>query len=362
MRAYRLDVLLAAAVLAEALVELALLVPHPPHAGLAVAALATIATGVALRRRAPLACLLLIFGGACVLQSMRAYTDNMYLPFFTVFIASYSLGAYAERRSLIVGLVLGFFLSITMTLVDNDTDVSSYVFSTVVILLGPALIGRQLRHHAGLSRTLRERAASLERRRENEAERAVIDERTRIAGELDDVVAHALSAMTVQASAARRLVVADPARAREAFATVEETGRDALDELRRLLGVLRRDDEELALAPQPSLRHAAALVRRAGFPVELSTDGDPCDLPAGLDLTAYRVLQEALASAARSHAGQAFVHLRYGPDAVEVDVRDDAPAGPERELVGIGERVALYGGRLTSEPGRVRARIPRTAA
>ena len=145
------------------------------------------------------------------------------------------------------------------------------------------------------------------------------EERTRIAGELHDVVAHALSAMTVQAAAARRLTERDPEKAAVAFATVEHTGREALTELRRLLGVLRREDEELALAPQPSLAHIGGLASRvtsAGLPVALSISGEPRPLPAGVDLTAYRVVQEALGGARdRGQAGRAEVPWPTGPAA-----------------------------------------------
>jgi signal transduction histidine kinase len=335
-----------------------------PHRAVAAIALAIIPAGIALRRRAPVACVLLVLGAGTVLQSLHhPYTNHLFLPFFAVFGATYSLGAHTEGRTLAVGTGLATALAIALTVVDEGTDASSYVFSLAVMTLGPVMIGRLMRNRARLNRALRDRTAALERRRAGAAERAVSDERARIAGELDDVVAHALSAMTVQASGARRLVGTEPARAREAFAAVESTGRDALDELRRLLGVLRRSDEDLALAPQPSLRHAGSLARRAAIPVELVADPDSRDLPAGLDLTAYRVLQEALAAAERSHAGRATVRVRYAADAVELEVLDDGPACEERTLVGVGERVALYGGRLTSGPRRggghaVRARLP----
>jgi signal transduction histidine kinase len=358
---FRLDLLVAALALIEFQLELLLLVPRAPDRGVASLALTGLAVGLAFRRRSPLACLAIVFGCGVVLQSLyHPYTDHLALPFFTVFVAAYSLGAYAEHRQLLAGLAIGIPLAVGFSLADQETDASSYVFSVVVMTIGPVVIGRLMRDRSRLNRALRDRAAGLERRRAVEAERAVADERTRIAGELHDVVAHALSAMTVQASGARRLVDAEPARAREAFVAVEATGRDALDELRRLLGVLRRSDEELALAPQPSLRHVASLVRRAGVPVELATDGAAAELPAGVDLTAYRVVQEALAAAERGRAAHASVSVRYRDDAVELEVLDDG-AG-DRTLIGIRERVALHGGRLTSEPGRVRARLPLVAA
>jgi signal transduction histidine kinase len=358
---FRVDVLVAVVALIEFQLELAFLVPDGPHDGVAALALTGLAAGLAFRRRAPLVCLVLVFGWGVLLQSLyHPYTDHLAVPFFTVFVAAYSLGAYAEHRELIAGLAIGIPLSMGFSLADQETDASSYVFSVVVMTIGPVIVGRLIRDRSRLNRALRDRAAALERRRTGEAERAVTDERTRIAGELHDVVAHALSAMTVQASGARRLVASDPARAREAFEAVEASGRDALDELRRLLGVLRRSDEELALAPQPSLRHVASLVQRAGLPVELATDGIPAALPAGIDLTAYRVVQEALAAAARGRAEHASVHVRYGDDAVELEVLDDGLG--ERSLIGIRERVVLHGGRLTSEHGRVRARLPLAAA
>jgi signal transduction histidine kinase len=236
-----------------------------------------------------------------------------------------------------------------------------------VLLVGaPILVGRVLRHRARLNRTLVEKRRRLERERLEGAAVAAEEERTRIAGELHDVVAHALSAMVVQASGARRLAERDPTRAGDAFLAVERSGREALTEIRSLLGVLRREDEELALAPQPSLRHVETLVRKtraAGLPVELAVEGNARDLPIGLDLTAYRVVQEALREAIdHGHAGGARVRLRYGGDHVEVEVADDG-GGTARPLLGIRERVTLSGGQLRAGARRdgghvVRARLP----
>ena len=232
--------------------------------------------------------------------------------------------------------------------------------------MAPVLIGRVIRSRAQLNQALREKAERLEHERADRAAVAALEERTRIAGELHDVVAHALSAMVVQASGARRLAERDPARAADAFKTVETSGREALTEIRRLLGVLRREDEEIALAPQPSLRHVGSLVRRleaAGLPVELGVEGEARELPIGVDLTAYRVVQEALGGALEhGHAGRARVRLRYGADQVELEVADDGGA-PERPLLGIRERVALSGGRLQAGARRdgghvVRAQLP----
>jgi signal transduction histidine kinase len=172
--------------------------------------------------------------------------------------------------------------------------------------------------------------------------------------------------MVVQASGARRLAERDPARAGEAFRAVETAGREALTEIRGLLGVLRRGDEELALAPQPSLRHVDSLVRRvraAGLPVELDVEGEARELPIGVDLTAYRVVQEALGGALEhGHAGLARVKLTYGSDHVALEVADDGRE-PARPLLGIRERVTLSGGTLRAGARRdgghvVRAQLP----
>jgi signal transduction histidine kinase len=162
----------------------------------------------------------------------------------------------------------------------------------------------------------------------------------------------------------------DPERAETAFGIVETTGREALTELRRLLGVLRREDEELALAPQPSLAHITSLVQRAratGLPVALHVDGEPVPLPAGVDLTAYRLIQEALRRAQDSGgAGSASVGLSYLAGEIRIEVTDDG-AAEGRRLLGLRERVAVYGGELeaaaTDGGGwRVAARLPAGAS
>jgi signal transduction histidine kinase len=228
------------------------------------------------------------------------------------------------------------------------------------------LFGQALRNRTRLNRALHNRAERAEQERAAAADAAALEERTRIAGDLHDVVAHALSAMTVQAAAARRMAERDPARAEASFAVVENTGREALTELRRLLGVLRREDEELALAPQPSLAHVRSLIQRAtaaGLRVELRIDGEPTALPAGVDLTAYRLVQEALRRAREGgHAARATVRVTYADGEVRIEVVDDG-APEDRRLLGLRERVAVYGGELkasAAEGGgwRVAARLP----
>jgi signal transduction histidine kinase len=264
--------------------------------------------------------------------------------------------------------VLGFIANgISVTIDVYPSSVVDFVTGGVVIACGPILLGRVIRSRSDLNATLRAKADQLRRARADQAEQATVEERNRIAGELHDVVAHAMSAMVVQAGGARRLAEKDPARARDAFVAVEETGREALTEIRRLLGVLRREDEEIALAPQPSLRHLDGLVRRsqaAGLPVALTVDGEARELPPGVDLTAFRLLQAALAGALeQGAAGRAEVTVRYAPDSVELEVLDDGAGDGERPLLGVRERVGLYGGRLHAGRRRsgghaVRAQLP----
>jgi signal transduction histidine kinase len=218
---------------------------------------------------------------------------------------------------------------------------------------------------------LEELTLQLEEQRERRAEAAVAVERARIARELHDVIAHNVSMMVVQASAAARVLEGDQDDVRRALEAVEVTGRETVNEMRRLIGVVRNDDG-LALAPQPTLadlEHLVTNVREAGLAVDLRVEGSPVSLPPGVDLSAYRIVQEALTNAMK-HAGdaRATVVVRYRENAVEVEVSDDgdgsgAGGGTGQGLIGMRERVALWGGEL--EAGRrdeggfaIRARLP----
>lgn len=229
-----------------------------------------------------------------------------------------------------------------------------------------------MRYRRGRERTLERLTLDLEQEREEKARAAVAEERARIARELHDVVAHAISVIVLQARGGRRSLATDPADARAALDTIEEVGTQALAEMRRLLGMLRRDDAEIARAPQPSLRYLdtlAAQMREAGLPVDLAVEGEPIELPPGVDLSAYRIVQEALTNALK-HAGPATarVVVRYGRDDLELEIADSGPGaaasnGEGHGLVGMRERVSLYGGRLEAGPRdgggfAVSARLP----
>ena len=202
----------------------------------------------------------------------------------------------------------------------------------------------------------RERRAQLaERERDVAAREAVVEERARIARELHDAIAHNVSMMVVQAGAERRTLEPESGPTREVLATIEQIGRGALTEMRRLVGMLRSDDGD-PLSPQPGLGDLPTLVgqvREAGLPIELHVEGEPRELPVGLELSAYRIVQEALTNALK-HAGdaRATVRVSYAPDSLELEIVDDGAGGPPRTaggghgLVGMRERVALYGGRF----------------
>ena len=219
-------------------------------------------------------------------------------------------------------------------------------------------------------RQAKEDEATILARRQARAAAAIAEERARIARELHDVVAHSVSEMTVQASAVRRLLDPGQVREREALRIVEETGRQALTEMRRLLGLIGADDA--GLEPQPGLQALERLVeevRAGGLPVELRVEGAELDLPPGIDLAAYRIVQEALANAAADPDLPATrLLVRYHGAEVELEIASDGDCGCGRlsdgdYLVGMRERVALYGGSLSAGPTGdggflVRARLP----
>ena len=246
-----------------------------------------------------------------------------------------------------------------------------------VLWLTPMVIAWLLGAYARTRRlyvaALSERADRAEREREENAAAAVASERARIARELHDIVAHSVSVMVVQAEAADEMLNRQaPERARAPVWKIQETGRAALTDMRRMLGLLREADSRPALVPQPGIANLELLlakVRESGLPVELEVQGRPEPLPPGVDLSAYRIVQEALTNSLR-YAGRAHarVVVRYGRGALELEVTDDGPgeAGDSNGghgLIGMRERVALFGGELDAGPVpgrgfRVRARLP----
>jgi len=298
--------------------------------------------------------------------------DNTLGFLFTFLAAMWLVGLYNEPFSAFSGLfagIVGVWYAMSR-FPPQDRGAGSYVFITL-FGCGAWFAGYALGYRSRQATALRARAEEAERARADEAVRAVAEERARIARELHDVIAHSVSVMVVQAAGVRRLLAPEQERERQALETVEHTGRQALAEMRRLLGVLRRDDERPELSPQPGLAKIDDLLeqaREAGLPVDLAVEGDPVELPPGIDLAAYRIVQEALTNTLK-HAGPARAHVRvrYAPGELELRVSNDGRVaanggGGGYGLVGMRERVALYGGKLEAGPAEdgfcVCARLP----
>ena len=285
--------------------------------------------------------------------------------------AALLLGNLPDSVEARLGLIIG--LAGAAVVVENKPGHQAEEFIFIPVLVAIAwLAGFALHERSEQTEAAEGRARQAEQEREAMAHIAVAEERARIARELHDIVAHSLSVMVLQAGAVRHRLAGDLAEDKSALEEVEEAGRQALAEMRRLLGVMRRDDDERDLTPQPSLASVDALVDQisgAGLPVHLHVEGEPIALPTGIELSAYRIIQEGLTNALKhGRASRADVTLRYIRDALEVEVCDDGQGrattdGAGYGLLGIQERVKIYGGTMTAEtaPGRgfaLKTRLP----
>jgi signal transduction histidine kinase len=353
----------------------------PPPGPLAVTLVLLINLPLAWRRRHP-------FGVNAAIGALAATYGAMPFPDLVTpvplggVVALYSMVAWCDRRkAVIVGVVTAVFLLIVAWLPATDTDLLDFSF-TALLLASAWVLGDSARIRRAYTAELEARADWLSRERDFEARRAVTAERARIARELHDVIAHHVSMMVVQAEAGPVAVARDGPGAAGAFDTIAGIGRQALVEMRRLLGVLREDTgrPEPSLAPQPGVAQLPGLVeqvRGAGLAAGLEVEGEPVPLPAGVDLSAYRIVQEALTNAVK-HAAPARVRVRvrYCGQDLRIEVRDDGAgraAGSVRDggaageqghgLAGMRERAHLFGGELTAGPGpdggfTVAARLP----
>ena len=363
------DALLAAAVLAGGLLELATSPGTPAHAYLFPF---FIATPLAFRRGATLPALAIAYGSAIASFFLIEDIENFTVPFITLLLGSYTAGWLPRLRAALTGLVMGWCIVAAIYAVNEPRVLGDLIFPGGFALFAWS-IGRAVRQRTMLAAELHEAALRAEEQHEQDAARAVAEERRRIAREMHDLVGHSVSVMVVQAGGARRILDRDPDRAIEAAIRIEQTGRAALAEMRRLLGLMGPSETD-QFAPQPTLAGLGGLVQRArdaGLPVGLRVDGEPRELPAGAELAAYRVVQEALTNAIK-HAGRAptEVVVRWDPEALEIVVSDTgrgasppAEGGGGHGLVGMRERVRVYGGELTALPRPdggfvVRARIP----
>jgi signal transduction histidine kinase len=296
---FRKDIAIASVFVVAGVAELAL-TDHPGESRLLTCLFgAAFFAPMALRRRAPEAAVI-AFSTVTLIQAVIGNNylfDSTNAPFVAVLFMLYSAGRHLEPTHF-WSLTALLFAAVTAGIALSDEGMATGDVGWVFFMFGlPLVAGRALRSRLLLQRELREKAARAEGERLERARRATEAERDRIASELQAVVANGVSAMVVQAEAVPRVIAAgDTARASESLAVIEETGRDALMEMRRLLGVLRREGEQAALAPQPGLGRLAALVERQrehGLEIDLRVEGDEVELAPGVDLTAYRVVEDA---------------------------------------------------------------------
>ncbi len=325
-----------------------------------------------------------LLGVAVILLSIHflaADVKDLFTPMVTLVVGAFAAGAYAQApRAYWLGALLPVLVGVVDLTSESNQGAEDFIFPTL-IFLAAWFVGRLVRGRAQVAERLEAQTAQLERERDELAQAAVARERARIARELHDVVAHSVSAMVVQAGAARRVLPRSPQESAAALEIVQSVGRQALGELRRTLGFLRADAAAPAeLRPAPSIARVGELAdnaRAAGLHVDLRVQGEPGTLPSSTDLAAYRIVQEALTNTLK-HAGPAHatVLLRWDPDALVIDVRDTGrgPGGPSpaipssgHGLAGMRERATLAGGELEAGPVRgggfrVHARLPRIPA
>jgi len=333
----------------------------PPALALAV----TLVTGVAVgfRRRWPVGTLVVV---AAVILVQQSYGASLNFGSLAAVIALFTVAAETPRRtSLVVLALLPAYLLVAdlayAAIHPTPTELLIGQFISAVVIFGIVwFAGDSYRSRRARMRELEERADRLEREQAERARIAVQNERAIIARELHDIVAHSVSVMVVQAGAARRVVDDQPDEARAAMVSIETTGREALVEMRRLLGVLRSDTGPAPLEPQQGLAGIGTVIAgadRSGVVVELVIEGDPRPLPPGLDLTAYRIVQEALTNTVKHAApAHATVRIRYAPDTLDLDIVDDGSRTHGDDgtgghgLIGMEERVRLYGGDFAAGP------------
>ena len=326
--------------------------------GLSVALVAVLVLPLFARRRFPFAAPAIYW----VLAPALTLFDGLLIPFIgslgVVGLATaFLLGNLRSRVKAGIGLVLIVIgMLIVIGNIPGDQTASQFTFITLRFIVA-WIAGYALRERAEQAEAAEMRAVHAERERESAARVAVAEERARIARELHDIVAHAVSVMVLQVGAVRHKLPEALGEDRDALKGVERAGRTALTEMRRLLAAMRRDGDEAELVPQPGLDSLESLldeIGRSGLPVELHVDGKPFPLPRGVDLSAYRIVQEGLTNALKhAHASDADVTVRYRPDELEIEVRDNGDGNATSDglghgLIGVRERVKIYGGKMSA--------------
>jgi signal transduction histidine kinase len=322
-----------------------------------IPAIAVLVLPILARRRFPFGGPLAYFVLAAAVSLVDWQLITSAESFFVIGLATaFLLGNLRNPWQAGIGLfvVLGSLAFIVYKIPGHDT--SGLIFIPIDFAVA-WVAGFALRGRTAEAEAAEERATQAEREREAAARVAVAEERARIARELHDIVAHAVSVMVLRVGAVRHQLPAVLEDDKDALRDVERAGRRALTEMRRLLAAMRREGDEAELTPQPGLDGLDALlaeINRAGLPVALHVDGDPVPLPRGIDLSAYRIVQEGLTNALKhANASDADVTVRYGPDELEIEIRDNGLGSSTTDglghgLVGVRERVKIYGGEMSA--------------
>ena len=342
--------------LALALAVAASVLPSPEHARDVAFTVLLVALPIAVRRRWPVEVLVIVAVGVVGTRAAVTAVDVA-----AVAVAGFSVGDRDGNRTFSAAWILAVALSIALVIAAEGAELLVAITVPFVILVPAWIVGDLFRGRRAAVASQAAAILRLERERAAALELALTEERRRVARDLHDVVAHSVSVMLVQTGAARQLVRQSPDRAEAALLTVEATGRDAMTELRRLLGALGSDGDQPdgGIAPQPGLAQLPMLVARvhdAGLPARLEVEGDERAMPPSIDVGAYRIAQEALTNALR-HAGPSntLVHVVYEPMQLRLEILDSGPgpssnAVPGRGIAGMQERAALAGGHLEAGP------------
>ena len=346
---------------------------HAPRA-VPILAMLAVVLPLALRRRFPIVVATVVIVAFVLGHVLLPDSEQEgYMTVLACWLALYSAAVHPRRTwfwivalGALAAVLVGDITRVVFSAVELKglplAQSTVFVYDVAVIVGLPLLLGFAVRALRERERRLMAQAGELQRQREENARRAVLDERVRIARELHDVVAHHVSVIGIQAGAARRVMGRRPEQAQEILSAIEASSRQAVDELHRLLGFLRRAEQPDERSPRPDLTRLDELVAHAaegGLSVELVVDGERRSLPATLELSAYRVIQEALTNALKHSGGtRATVRLDYQPAALEIDVVDDGEDGAAQQrqetgglgLIGMRERVGLHGGELRAGP------------
>lgn len=374
------DVGLAAGLATITLVEIARAdaVVTPSETSWSVAFALAITAPLVLRRRYPFA-VMTVVGAAATVYNVLDIPPDPYTLTFAVLLAVYSVSAYAGQSLAIVAAVVTAGALVLVNLPAFDENDYADIVNQFVLLGGGWVVGQNTRYRRRQAELLRERADRLEREQRERERLAILEERGRLAREIHDVIAHSVGVIAVQAGAARAVAEQRPDRAREALGAIEDVSKDTLVELRRALGALRATEGDAELRPAPGLAaldELAEQIGRTGLRVSIHEEGERRELPSAVDLSAYRVVQEALTNAVKhSGASSAIVTIRFEPEWLEVLVADEGGAGSNSRgdgggtghgLIGMRERVSMLGGEFeagATEAGFVvRARFPLTPA